>query len=106
VGELLSKKGIEAAVINARFIKPLDKEMLENVFQDKKKVVTIEEGVVNGGFGSAILEFMEQENLKDVKIKCLGLPDEFIEHGAREELLRKYHLTPDEVVATIEAEVL
>ncbi|MGB2661834.1 MAG: 1-deoxy-D-xylulose-5-phosphate synthase [Candidatus Omnitrophota bacterium] len=104
MSELLSKKGIEAAVINARFIKPLDAEMLERVFRETKKVVTIEEGVISGGFGSAVLEFMERENVNDIKIKCLGLPDEFIEHGTREELLRKYHLTPDEIAATIKTE--
>ncbi|MFQ5952301.1 MAG: 1-deoxy-D-xylulose-5-phosphate synthase [Candidatus Omnitrophota bacterium] len=104
--ELLSRKGIEASVINARFIKPLDGQMLEDVFRSAKKVVTIEEGIASGGFGSAVLEFMERENINNVKIKCLGLPDEFIEHGAREELLRKYHLTPDEVASTIETEML
>ncbi|MGD2278821.1 MAG: 1-deoxy-D-xylulose-5-phosphate synthase [Candidatus Omnitrophota bacterium] len=104
--ELLSRQGTEATVVNARFIKPLDGQILEEVFRETKKVVTIEEGVVSGGFGSAVLEFMEREGIKDVKIKCIGLPDEFIEHGAREELLRKYHLTPDEVATTIAAEML
>jgi 1-deoxy-D-xylulose-5-phosphate synthase len=103
--EVLSKKGMEASVINARFIKPLDGQMLEDVLRDAKKIVTIEEGIINGGFGSAVLEFAERENITDLKIKCLGLPDEFIEHGSRDELLRKYHLTPDEIAATIETEM-
>lgn len=102
---VLSKKGLEAEVINARFIKPLDSEMLERIAYSGKKIFTLEEGIVGGGFGSAVLEFLERENLSNTKIKCIGLPDEFIEHGARAELLRKYHLTPDEVAATIEAEL-
>ncbi|MEA3489636.1 MAG: 1-deoxy-D-xylulose-5-phosphate synthase [Candidatus Omnitrophota bacterium] len=102
---VLSKKGIEATVVNARFIKPLDKQTLEDLAHGAKRIFTIEEGVIDGGFGSAVLEFFEKENISNVKIRCLGLPDEFIEHGAREELLRKYHLTPDEIAATIEAEL-
>ncbi len=103
--ELLSRKGIESTVVNARFIKPLDAEMLEELARGTKKLFTIEEGITDGGFGSAVLEFFEREKLRGVKIRCLGLPDEFIEHGAREELLRKYHLAPDEVASTIEAEL-
>jgi 1-deoxy-D-xylulose-5-phosphate synthase len=98
---VLSREGIEAEVINARFIKPLDKDILEELAHSGKKIFTIEEGIASGGFGSAVMEFFEREKIRNVKIKCLGLPDEFIEHGAREELLRKYHLAPDEVAATI-----
>ncbi|RKY41808.1 MAG: 1-deoxy-D-xylulose-5-phosphate synthase [Candidatus Makaraimicrobium thalassicum] len=104
-GGLLSRKGIEATVINARFIKPLDSGMLEELAGTTGKIFTIEEGITSGGFGSAVLEFFARENCGGVKIRCLGLPDEFIEHGAREELLRMYHLTPDEVASTIEAEL-
>ncbi len=103
--EVLSKKRIETTVVNARFIKPLDAEMLEEVLGSSRTVFTLEEGVLDGGFGSAILEFTEKENITGVKIKCFGLPDKFIEHGARDELLRKYHLTPDEIAATVEAEI-
>ena len=105
VGEVLSRKGIEAAVINARFIKPLDGKMLEEIAKKGKPVFILEEGVASGGFGSAVLEFYERENIRDLKVRCLGLPDEFIEHGAREELLRKYHMTPDELAAIITAEM-
>jgi len=104
--DILSKRGIEAEVINARFIKPLDGKMLENVCRRAKKIVTIEEGVMAGGFGSAVLEFISEENIKGVQVRCIGLPDHFIEHGAREELLRKYHLTPDEIAAMIRLELL
>lgn len=104
--DILSKNGIEATVINARFYKPLDYDMLEKIGYTIKKIVTLEEGVVSGGFGSAILEFMAMEKIPGLQIKCLGLPDEFIEHGEQDELLRKYHLTPDEIAETIKQEVL
>lgn len=104
-GSILSKKGIEPMIINARFIKPLDSELLEEIVRTSRKIFTIEEGVTSGGFGSAVLEFFERENITGVKVRCLGLPDEFIEHGARKELLRKYHLTSDGIASTIEAEM-
>ena len=104
--DLLSSGGIESTVINARFIKPLDKEMIEKIAKHTKKVVTLEEGVVTGGFGSAVLEFFERENIKDIKVEIIGLPDHFITHGRREELLKKYHLTADEISETIKKEIL
>ncbi|MBD3379045.1 MAG: 1-deoxy-D-xylulose-5-phosphate synthase [Candidatus Omnitrophica bacterium] len=103
--DMLSGQGIEGAVINARFVKPLDSVMLEEVFHKHKKVFTIEEGVASGGFGGAVLEFAERENISGVKIRCIGLPDEFIEHGSQEELRRKYHLTPDELAGVIKSEL-
>jgi 1-deoxy-D-xylulose-5-phosphate synthase len=106
VADILSGEGVESCVVNARFIKPLDEEMLENILNDFKKVITIEEGVLDGGFGGAVLEFAAKGRISGVRVKCLGLPDEFIEHGDRETLLRKYHLTPREIAETIRAEVL
>ena len=104
-GEVLSKKGIEITVINARFIKPLDSEMIETITRETDKIFILEEGIASGGFGSSVLEFCERENIQNVKVRCLGLPDEFIEHGDRDELLRKYHLTPDEIALIIESEL-
>lgn len=103
--DILSRQGKEAAVINARFVKPLDAEMIEDILDNYKRVYTIEEGTVSGGFGSAVLEFASREGVAGSKIKCLGLPDAFIEHGSREELLRKYHMTPDEIAKTILSEL-
>ena len=102
--DALSASGIEATVLNARFAKPIDKEKVEALTRSIKKVVTLEEGVVTGGFGSAILEFFEEEKINDVIIKRLGLPDQFIMHGKREELLKEYHLTADEIAETIKKE--
>lgn len=101
IADILSDMGVESEVINARFVKPLDIEMLENIAGKFKKIVTIEEGISDGGFGSAILEAIERNNIKGVAVKRIGLPDEFIEHGKREELFKKYHLTADEVAQNI-----
>jgi len=104
VADILSSDGIEATVINSRFIKPLDREMLGKTAKEVKNIVTMEEGVAAGGFGSAILEFFERENINDLKIRLFGLPDHFITHGKREELLKEYHFTPDEIAQTIKKE--
>jgi len=71
----------------------------------KDLIVTLEEGVATGGFGSAILEFFEREKIKDVRVERIGLPDQFITHGRREELLKEYHLTADEIAETIKREM-
>jgi len=95
--ELLAKKGVNAAVINARFIKPLDAELLSGICNDIKRIVTLEEGVLEGGFGSGVLEFVEKGRFQGVKVTRFGLPDKFIEHGSRSELFSKYNLTPTAV---------
>jgi 1-deoxy-D-xylulose-5-phosphate synthase len=82
----LAKEGIDIEVVNARFVKPLDAGLLRDIFTRHKKVLTIEDNVIIGGFGSAVLEFMNQNNIKDVDIIVHGLPDRFIEHGTPEEL--------------------
>jgi 1-deoxy-D-xylulose-5-phosphate synthase len=105
VADLLSSDGIEATVINARFVKPLDKNIIEEITRHINKIVTLEEGVARGGFGSAILEFLERENIKNIRVKRIGLPDHFITHGKREELLKEYHLTPYEIHETIKKEM-
>ncbi len=103
--KLLSKTGIDAAVVNARFVKPLDRELIENLSLKFKKFVTIEEGVISGGFGSAMSEFIDRENIKGMELKAIGLPDEFIEHGKREELMRRYNLTPEGIAGVIASEL-
>jgi 1-deoxy-D-xylulose-5-phosphate synthase len=103
---MLMKKRIDASVINARFITPLDGDMIEEVCRGTKKIVTLEEGVLDGGFGSAVLEFLERENISGIKVRRIGLPQRFIEHGAREELFQKYNLTPGAICDVIEREVV
>jgi 1-deoxy-D-xylulose-5-phosphate synthase len=83
--ELLLEKGINAEVINMRYVKPLDADLLKATFGKFKKVLTVEDNTILGGFGSAVSEFAEQYNYKN-DILLHGLPDRFIEHGKPEEL--------------------
>lgn len=85
-GELLADDGIEATVINARFCKPLDSELILEAARRCKRVVTVEDGVRMGGFGSAVLEMLQDHGCRTPVLR-LGIPDCFIEHGKREKLL-------------------
>ncbi len=86
--QLLEEVGINSCVINARFIKPIDVGLIGSLAQEIKCVLTVEENTINGGFGSAVLEHLSELNINGLKIKRLGLPDRFIEHGPQK-LLRK-----------------
>jgi 1-deoxy-D-xylulose-5-phosphate synthase len=106
VASMLAAKHIRAMVVNARFIKPLDDELLAGIFRNIKRAVTIEDGVLDGGFGSAVLERIELNHMAGVKLKRFGLPDRFIEHGKRSELFSKYNLTPQAICDVIIREVM
>ena len=106
VSNSLSNKGINATVINARFIKPLDVNMLTDICARIKKIVTIEEGVLEGGFGASVLEFIEGARLQGLRVRRIGLPARFIEHGKRQELFSKYNLTPPAICDVIINEVM
>lgn len=84
----LENRNISAAHYDLRFVKPIDEEMLTEVFSHFKYVVTVEDGVIQGGFGSAVLEFMAANNFSSA-IKLLGIPDKFIEHGTPDDLYRE-----------------
>ena len=81
----LQNQGIEAAHYDLRFVKPLDKEMLHEVFSKHDKIITVEDGCIMGGMGSAVLEFMAENNYQ-ARVKRLGIPDKVIEHGEQKEL--------------------
>lgn len=89
----LAAQGIRPTVINARFIKPLDAGLLLHYARRTKKVITIEEHILPGGFGSAVLELLNDHHLHHVMLERVGLPDKFIEHGALDQLRVKYGLT-------------
>jgi len=91
----LKDDGVSVAVINARFVKPLDKDLIREVAKNVKCLVTVEEGCRMGGFGSAVLEFLSEEECWDLPTKVLGLPDWYIEQGPQELLREKYGLTAD-----------
>ena len=90
--EMLKEKGIQAGVVNARFAKPLDKELLLRLAQDCPRLITVEENVLAGGFGSGVLELLEQEKIDWVKVLRMGIPDQFIEHGSPAQLREIYGL--------------
>ena len=92
----LAKDGIEATVINARFVKPLDEKLLLELVENHSLILTVEEAYLAGGFGSAVMEFLEaKEVLNDVKIVRLGVPDRIITHGDPNLLKAKYGLDAD-----------
>jgi 1-deoxy-D-xylulose-5-phosphate synthase len=84
--EELARLGIDAAVVNARFVKPLDKDLLRGVIAQVPNVITVEDHALAGGFGSAILEFLADEDIRHVRVRRLGVPDQFIAHGTQDEL--------------------
>jgi len=96
----LQKQNISAAHFDMRFVKPLDEELLFRVFNSFKYVITVEDGVIKGGFGSAVLEFIAENDIS-VNIKLLGIPDEFIEHGASGELYRICGIDHDGIVKNV-----
>jgi 1-deoxy-D-xylulose-5-phosphate synthase len=82
----LALLGIDAAVVNARFLKPLDRELLRPLVSRIANLISVEDHAVAGGFGSALLEFLADEGISDIRVKRLGVPDRFIPHGTQEEL--------------------
>lgn len=98
--ELLAKEGISAGVVNMRFAKPLDTELLKAHAQRYGKIITLEEGVLAGGVGSAVLEYLNQEELLDkCRVLTLGIPDEFILHGDKALLFKDIGLDTPAIAA-------
>ncbi len=96
----LEKKGLSTAVIDLIFIKPLDTELLlQAALNSRYGLVTVEENVLAGGMGSAVLEFLEEHGLGKVPVQRLGVPDQFVSHGARSILLQDVGLTEENITA-------
>lgn len=100
---ILKEKGIRAAVVNARFVKPLDSELILGWARRTGQVVTVEENALQGGFGSAVLELMEEERVTGVKVKRIGIPDRFIEQGSQAQLRKDLGFDAAGIAATVEA---
>jgi 1-deoxy-D-xylulose-5-phosphate synthase len=93
---LLAKDGIETTVVNARFVKPLDTELILALAQSKRLILTVEEAYLAGGFGSAVMECLEENGMLDsVRVVRLGVPDRIVTHGDAKLLLAKYGLDAD-----------
>ncbi|MBP1729402.1 MAG: 1-deoxy-D-xylulose-5-phosphate synthase, partial [Deltaproteobacteria bacterium] len=98
--EILSAAGIEVAVVNARFIKPLDREMILPLAANGR-IFTVEDNVLQGGLGTALLELLEEEGLPLAAVTRLGYPDRYIEQGEQQELYERYGLTPAGIAASV-----
>jgi len=96
--EVLAAQGIQSTVINARFIKPLDEECILHYSAMTGKIITVEEHVKSCGFGSAVLEILNDNNIVDIQLERVGIPDSFVEHGKPDQLRAKYGLTVDSLV--------
>ena len=84
-----------------RFVKPIDIDLIKSFCNKTGFIITVEENVLQGGFGSAILELLEDEGINNIKVKRIGLPDKFIEHGSQSIIRDKYQLTPPAIASTI-----
>jgi len=100
--ESLAKEGLEIAHYDMRFVKPIDELLLHEVFSKFKKVITVENGCVQGGMGSAVLEFMADNNYQ-AEVKRLGIPDKFIEHGTQDELYNECFFNAEAIVKTVKS---
>ena len=98
--KILNAENIFPAHYDMRFVKPLDEKMLHEIFSKFKKVITIEDGTIVGGFGSAVLEWMSENNFA-AQVKRLGIPDHFIEHGTPKELQQECGFYVDDVVGAV-----
>lgn len=100
--EICNHLGFSPTLINARFIKPLDRKLLNKISEKYDLIITMEEGALNGGFGSAVLEYYSDNNLNN-NVMRMGIPDKFVEHASREELLEELGLSPNGLIQLIKA---
>ncbi len=100
VAEILSEHGVEATVVNARFVKPLDTELILPLAKNIGKVVTLEEGCIMGGFGTAVMEALQDNNIC-VPVKRLGVPDILVDHATPDQSKADLGLTSSQMAQTI-----
>ncbi len=99
---LLGEKGIEATVVNSRFIKPLDAALITDHAEKAKCIITVEENVLQGGFGSAVLECLNEAGMTGFNLKRIGISDTFVEHGPQKALRAKYGVDANAIAAAAE----
>lgn len=99
--EILQQNGILAEVVNARFVKPLDEEMLRDIAGRFTHAVTVEDNTIVGGFGGAVAEYFAQNGLNTVKLQTHGIPDRFIEHGKPNELHEQLGMDPEGIAQVV-----
>jgi 1-deoxy-D-xylulose-5-phosphate synthase len=97
---ILTKEGIGATVVNSRFVKPLDTELITSLAKKFTHIITVEEHAAQGGFGSAVLECLCDHDITGFRLKRLAVPDSFVEHGPQELLRAKYRIDTTAIVET------
>ncbi|MCF8230033.1 MAG: 1-deoxy-D-xylulose-5-phosphate synthase [Bacteroidales bacterium] len=100
--EALAKDNVDVALYDMRFVKPMDKKVLRNVFDNFNYVLTVEDGSLQAGFGSAVLEFMEDHHYQ-AKVKRLGIPDAYIEQGSLEELYKECGYDTEGIILAVKS---
>jgi len=101
--EQLAEQGISVGVVNARFIKPLDADLILGQAKATGRIVTVEENVLQGGFGSAVLELLQDNNMSQVRIKRLGIPDQYIEQGTQAQLRKDVGIDAEGIATAAQA---
>jgi len=99
--ELLAGDGIRCTVVNARFAKPIDSELVLELATRTRRLVTVEENMLIGGFGSAVLESLGNAKPDKIRVECLGLPDRFIEHGPQEMFRSMFDLNAEGIARRV-----
>jgi 1-deoxy-D-xylulose-5-phosphate synthase len=94
----LAEKGISATVVNCRFVKPLDADLIGALAREIPRIITVEENVRQGGFGSAVLECLSDQGVTGFHLQCIGIPDSFVEHGPQKILRSKYGIDASTIV--------
>ena len=99
--DILLAEGIDCTVVNSRFVKPLDADRICGLVAEIPYVITVEENVRQGGFGSAVMEMLADRSISPVQVRRIGIPDRFIEHGAASLLRVKYGLDAQGIAAAV-----
>ena len=102
--QTLQGEGLDVGVIDARFIKPLDKSLIQSATERSHRIITVEDNVIMGGFGSAVQEFLRERRVDRIRITSIGLPDEFVQHGAVNDLRNLMNISADKIAARIRDE--
>lgn len=97
----LAAEGLSVKVVNARFVKPLDEDLILRTAAEIHKIMTVEENMLQGGFGSAVLELLAEKGITGIQVKRLGIPDEFVKHATQAEQRRKYGIDEEGIIRSI-----
>jgi len=101
VRKILLQHGIDVTIVNARFVKPLDEEMLSDIGRNHRYIITMEEGILTGGFGESVSHWYQENAPQMPFIRNIALPDKFIEHGSVEMLKKKYKIDAEGIAEKI-----